>query len=381
MSSIGEVNLRLEGCLDSLMGTRGVRHAVLGVECRDGSFGFVGARGVADVEGNAMMEDTPFLVASVTKLYIATVVMLLQESGLLDIDDLVVDHLSRDLLMGVHVVDGVDFCDVVSIRHLLGHSSGIPDYFVVKNKGERAFVEEIIDGEDRSWSIVEVLGIIRHVKVSGFAPRDLGSEKFGVSYSDTNFQILIALIEKITGKGIAVVFRELLFDPLGIGSSFHPGEGCKVRVADIWAGDVPFVNKEKAIISFGDIYSTVGDMVAFMRALVDGRVFRSPDSLNLMMSNWHSFGFQLVPINPGWPIEYGLGMMRFRMPRFMTPFRPMPAVVGHTGAVGSFLFFCPELDVFFAGTVGQLTAAAAPFRIVPRLVRIMEGYLSIMKES
>jgi CubicO group peptidase (beta-lactamase class C family) len=375
MSSIGEVNLQLEGCLDKMMGTRGVRHAVLGVESRDGSFGFVGVRGVADVEGNPMGEDTPFLVASVTKLFVATLVLKLQEAGLLCVDDKVVDYLSRDLLVGVHVVDGVDFCDVVSIRHLLGHSSGIPDYFVVKNKGEKAFVEEIIEGEDRSWSIVDVLGIIRRVKGSGFVPRDLNSKKFGVSYSDTNFQVLIAVIEAVTGKGIEVVFRELLFDPLGLNSSFHPGEGCSVKVADIWAGDVPFVNKWKAIVSFGDVYSTVGDLIEFMRALVDGRVFKSSDTLDLMMKEWHTFGFELIPINPGWPIEYGLGMMRFRMPRFMTPFRPMPAVIGHTGAVGSFLFFCPDLDVFFAGSVGQLTAAAVPFRIVPRLVRIMEDYL------
>jgi CubicO group peptidase (beta-lactamase class C family) len=375
MSSIGEVNLQLEGCLDKMMGTRGVRHAVLGVESRDGSFGFVGARGVADVEGNLMGEDTPFLVASVTKLFIATLVLKLQEAGLLCIDDKVVDHLSRDLLVGVHVVDGVDFCDVISIRHLLGHSSGIPDYFVIKNKGERAFVDEILEGEERSWSIVEVLGIIRRVKGSGFVPRDLSSKKYGVSYSDTNFQILIAVIEAVTGKGIEVVFRELLFDPLGLNSSFHPGEGCSVKVADIWAGDVPFVNKWKAIVSFGDVYSTVGDLIEFMRALVDGRVFKSSDTLDLMMKEWHTFGFELIPINPGWPIEYGLGMMRFRMPRFMTPFRPMPAVIGHTGAVGSFLFFCPDLDVFFAGSVGQLTAAAVPFRIVPRLVRVMEGYM------
>lgn len=375
MSSIGEVSVQLEGCLDRLMGIKGVRHAVLGVESRDGSFGFVGTRGVADVDGNVMGEDTPFLVASVTKLYIATVVLKLQEAGLLCIDDLVVDHLSRDLLVGVHVVDGVDFCDVVSIRHLLGHSSGIPDYFVIKGKGEKAFVEELLEGEDRSWSIVDVLGFIRRVKARGFVPRDLNSKKYGVTYCDTNFQLLIALIEKVTGKGIAVVFRELLFDPLGLKSSFHPGEGCNVRVADLWAGEVPFVNREKAIISLGDIYSTVGDLIGFMRALIDGKVFDSADSLDLMMREWHSFGFQLVPINPGWPIEYGLGMMRFRMPRLFTPFHPMPAVVGHTGAVGSFLFFCPELDVFFAGTVGQLTAAAAPFRIVPRLVRIMEGYV------
>jgi D-alanyl-D-alanine carboxypeptidase len=72
---------------------------------------------------------------------------------------------------------------------------------------------------------------------------------------------------------------------------------------------------------------------------------------------------------PSWPIEYGLGIMRFRLPRFLTPFRPMPEVVGHTGSTGTWLFHAPEPDLHLAGAVSQITAGAVPFKVVPRILR------------
>lgn len=57
-------------------------------------------------------------------------------------------------------------------------------------------------------------------------------------------------------------------------------------------------------------------------------------------------------------------MVRFALPRWLTPFRRVPAVVGHTGSTGSWLFYCEELDVLLAGTVDQGTAGAVPFRQV-----------------
>ncbi len=112
-----------------------------------------------------------------------------------------------------------------------------------------------------------------------------------------------------------------------------------------------------------------------MKALLDDKVFDKAETLDLMRGMWQTFGSSLSPLGPGWPIEYGLGMMRFRMPRLFTPFHPMPEVIGHTGAVGSWLFYCPKLDLIFTGTVGQLTAAAAPFKITPKLLKMMKGEL------
>jgi D-alanyl-D-alanine carboxypeptidase len=74
-------------------------------------------------------------------------------------------------------------------------------------------------------------------------------------------------------------------------------------------------------------------------------------------------------------------MMRFQIPRFMTPFSPLPPVIGHSGAVGSWLFYCPSLDMFFTGTVSQVTAAAAPFRVIPKLLHNMEKQQLIWRKS
>jgi len=48
---------------------------------------------------------------------------------------------------------------------------------------------------------------------------------------------------------------------------------------------------------------------------------------------------------------------------------------GHTGVNGSWLFHSPELDVIVAGTVDQMTAGAVPFRLVPRLLTMLESEL------
>ncbi len=92
-----------------------------------------------------------------------------------------------------------------------------------------------------------------------------------------------------------------------------------------------------------------------------------------MTQHWHTFGFSLNPVrtSPGWPIRYGLGMMRFRIPRLFSLLHSAPPVIGHSGATGSWLFYCPELDVYLAGTVDQVAAAATPFRFVPKLLRIL----------
>ena len=60
--------------------------------------------------------------------------------------------------------------------------------------------------------------------------------------------------------------------------------------------------------------------------------------------------------------------MRVRCPK---PSRPVPAVIGHTGVTGSWLFYCPELDVYLTGTVDQFTAAGVPFRFVPKMLRVL----------
>ncbi len=373
ITSSTQTNL-LEGLLDQLMNLKGVRHAILAVESLDGSFSWRGARGTAQPKGDPMEIETPFWIASVTKLFIASAILKLHETGRLSIDDLVIDYLPEDLLKGVHIINGLDYYNRLSIRHLLSHASGIPDYLEIKQKGEGTLIDRVLEGHDISWSLEDILQIVRNVNAPHFQPQDLSSSQYRIRYSDTNFQILIAIIERVTEKPIEDVYREMLFQPLDLGRTFLPGSKPPASVeptAAVWVENTPFNNKPLAMRSFGDLNSTVVDLIAFMRALINGKVFARAETLDLMCGIWQTFGFSLSQLAPGWPIQYGLGMMRFRMPRPFAPFRPMPEVIGHTGAVGSWLFYCPKLELILTGTVGQLTAAAAPFKLTPKLLRIL----------
>jgi D-alanyl-D-alanine carboxypeptidase len=71
---------------------------------------------------------------------------------------------------------------------------------------------------------------------------------------------------------------------------------------------------------------------------------------------------------PSWPIEYGLGVMRFQLPPLFTRLRRLPAVRGHTGSTGTWLFHAPELDLYLVGAVNQVEAGALPYRTVPRIL-------------
>lgn len=371
------LKVRLQEQLQRLMTVKHVKHAIAAVESMDGSFKWVGAVGEATPDGAPMHTDTPFWVASITKLYIAAAILKLHEKGRVSIDDTMAAYLPESLVQGIHQVNGVDYSDKITIRHLLSHSSGLPEYLEIHRKDEECLVDFVAENVDRSWSTEDIVQIVRDVNKPLFAPQFSGGKK-KIRYSDTNFQLLIAIIENVTEQPIHIAFKEMLYQPLGLEQTFHPGTspvGQVSPVASVWYRD-KLLNVPEAMRCFRDLNSTASDLLAFMRALVSGKVFDDPATVNLMTGEWNQFGFALSPIGPGWPIEYGLGIMRFRYPKYLTPFRPVPEVIGHTGASGSWLFYCPPLDILLTGSVSQIAATAAPFQVVPKMLNVLKPYFS-----
>jgi len=366
----------LQRQLQRLMSVRYVKHAIVAVESMDGSFKWIGAKGEANPDGTPMQANTPFWVASVTKLYIAAAVLKLHEQGRLSIDDTMATYLPGRLTKGIHRVNGVDYSDKITVRHLLSHSSGLPDYLEIHRKGEKSLFAIVAENIDRSWSTEEILQLVRDVNAPLFSPQSKGAKK-KIRYSDTNFQLLIAIIENVTAQPLHAAFEEMLYQPLGLKQTFHPGTLPATQlppVASVWYRDNP-LDIPGAMRCFKDLNSTASDLVAFMRALIRGDVFDDPATVSLMTGEWNQFGVAFSPVGPGWPIEYGLGMMRFRYPRALTPFCPIPEVIGHTGASGSWLFYCPPLDIVLSGSVSQVAATAVPFQFVPRLLKILTAHL------
>lgn len=378
-SGAREADLRagLDDLLRAVVAPKAIRHAAMGVETVDGTFRWSGALGDAYPGGTPMRAGAPFFIASVTKLVTATVVLRLWEQGRLQLDDPIAAHLPATLVRGLHRLGGVDHSDRITVRHLLAHTSGLPDYFEGRPKGGRSVSQRLETEGDLSWTVEDVANIVRGLRPH-FPPQPVDAPRQRARYSDTNYQLLAAVIEAVTGRPFHQACDTLVFEPLGLQHTYLFGRAQRAeseeRPATIWFGNQP-LDAPRTFTSLGPdggIVSTLDDLMTFMRAFVRGTLFEHRRTLGERERRWNRFGFHPTALRtPGWPIEYGLGVMRFHLPRVFTPLRPMPAVIGHSGATGTWLFHCPELDVLLAGTVDQATAAAVPYRLVPKVLRMV----------
>ncbi|MFO8149218.1 MAG: serine hydrolase domain-containing protein [Trueperaceae bacterium] len=359
---------------DGLTAGKGVHHAIVAIaQGKDGA-PRVYASGRARPDGPLMMPATPFFIASVTKLFIAATVFQLVERDHVQLSAPIATYLPDALVTGLHRLDGVDRGDLITVEHLLRHASGLPDWLEDRPRGGKALIDELFEGDDRTLSIEDVAATVRGGLTPRFPPQDLGSERVKVRYSDTNYQLLMAIVEAVTGRSLHEVYVERLFGPLGLVHTWLPGREPLVpseTPAAVFVGERA-IEAPLALASLRDLYSTGADLVAFLRALTSGAAFDDPATARAMQDGWRRFGFPLDAAalrQPNWPIEYAMGTMRFQLPWFLDPRRRTPPVVGHTGSTGTWAFHCPELDLYLAGTVDQARAGPLPFRFVPRLLR------------
>jgi len=369
---------RLEELLRDITRKKSIAQAVVAVESGDRELRWIGTRGETS-SGDGLAEDTPFFIASIDKLYNATIAMMLNEAALFDVDKPISAYLSTSITSGLHRYRGSDFSAKVTVRHLLTHTSGLADWLEDYPKGGLNLFERIILEGDKALSVDEMAAYVRDQLKPHFPPQNLSESRPKARYSDTNYMLVIAVIEAVTGEPLNKVHERILYKPLGLQHTYFPGQSRPMAPER-----EPMVLRAKGeplhipllIKSVRGIYSTADDMITFMRALMQGKVFRASETLATMLGGWHRFGFPLDRAairSPGWPIEYGTGVMRFRLPRLFTPAAPMPSVLGHTGSTGCWLFFCPDLDVLLAGSVDEVTAGAVPFRIVPRILSALRN--------
>jgi D-alanyl-D-alanine carboxypeptidase len=364
--SDAERRARLDAVVERLVARGGIAHVIAGVSTLDGSFRWEAAAGTARPDGTPMRTDTPFFIASVTKLYIATLVLQLVEDGTLDLDAPITRELPADVTDGLHRLDGVDHTDRITVRHLLSHTSGLPDFLEDRPRGGRSWYRELRDGVDREWTFDDVVARTRELRPR-FIPRDPSSPRARARYSDTGFQLLIAIVEAATGRSFAEQLEQRLLRPFDLRATFLPGRS---RPLDPTPVPALVYHRDRALhvpnslVSCRDLVSTLDDTQRFLRAWVTGAVFTDRRTAHLRTE-------VLRPWRP--PLRYGLGMMRFPINALAAPGHRRASLIGHSGATGSWAFHCPEHDLLLTGTVDQITGRAVPFRTMVRLVRAAAG--------
>ncbi|MER6004339.1 serine hydrolase domain-containing protein [Nonomuraea angiospora] len=256
--------------------------------------------GAAPAAGRGSAGTGRFRVGSVTKSFTATVVLQLVNEGRLELSDSV-----EQWLPGL-VNKGAD----TTIRHLLQHTSGLPEY--TTDMFDKAGIPK---ERYRSWTAKEL------VDRAGRLPREFPpGDRY--SYSNTNYIVLGMLIERVTGRPYATEIRERILRPLGMGHTRLPGASTEVpgphahayvpvtkggRVVPV---DVTRFNPTIAGAA-GEIISTTEDLNRFYRALFRGRLL--PAALLKEMKDpgatkkTYGLGLEMAPLPCGTALGHGGG--------------------------------------------------------------------------
>lgn len=155
------------------------------------------AWGMADLENP--VRNTPstiFEAGSVSKQFAAAAVILLQQEGKLSLEDDIRDH----------VPELPDYGEVITLRHLLNHTSGLRDWGSVT----------AISGwgrQSRSHNHDHVLDILSRQSELNFQP----GERY--SYSNSGYNLLAIVVERVSGVSFAEFSDTMIFEPLGMGST------------------------------------------------------------------------------------------------------------------------------------------------------------------
>ncbi len=339
-----------------------VRNCVLSVLKNDSSYFWSGAAGIASQENQLpMTKETQIYIASITKLYTATVIMKLYENGKFSLDDPISKYLPEDLYRGIHIYKGKDYSDKITIKHLLSHTSGIADYYSEQSKTGKSLFELFLEDPERTWKVDETIERARKDMEPNFPP---GTD---ASYSDTNFQLLGKLIEIITGKSLHEVYYDFLFGPLALKHTCLTGYYKSNLTTSCTPADVYYNNKIINTIrsngsywADGGIISTAKECIIFLKALNEGRII-SMSTLKLM-HNWHKLEI---------PLKYGFGTMYFELP----PSHNIPPLWGHSGSTGSFLYYSEEWNMYIAGTINQVEAKSTPFKLMISVMQVIQSEL------
>jgi D-alanyl-D-alanine carboxypeptidase len=342
--------IRLQVRLEGLQGRTGVPGVSVAIVWDDGRT-WLGAAGMADIAtGRPVTTGDAFALASVSKTLTAAVVLQLVTEGALALDQ----HVAP--LLPAYRLD-----PAITVRMLLDHTSGLPDYFV-----NPKINKPLLSKPDAAWT---------PARAWSFMPAKRGVPGAGWAYSNANYLLLGELVTAVTGHPLAREVRTRLLDPLDLGTAWYQGvetprvdgvtgyrlvkgaAGAADRyVAVAPASDVmPFRSVITAAGSAGSIAATALDAARWMQAFAGGRIL--PPSMQAAMV---ADGVRTKAL--GARVAYGLGIQSVTLDGRWA--------LGHSGrylGFRSLVLYVPEAGITIAVLTNQ--GAQSPNGIATLLLR------------
>jgi D-alanyl-D-alanine carboxypeptidase len=299
--------------------------------------------------------DQPYFIASTTKLFTTAIILKLRAEGKLNLDDKIGHYIDTSILSGLHIHKEKDYSQVVTIKQLLSHTSGLPDYFQGKGTSGKSLENEITTGNDQFWTFEQAIERTKKMKHL-FVPGTKGK----ANYSDANFQLLGKIIENITHKSYSENCKEFITQPLGLTKTYLYQDSTDKRPKTLYYKNNE-LNIPKAMTSFGadgGIVSTSTDMLIFIEAFFTGRLF--PLTYIPELQEWNKIFF---------PMRSGIGIHLFKLPWLFNPTGAVPYFIGHSGLSGALAYYSPKENIFIVGTVNQVAHPDISFKTMIKLTQ------------
>lgn len=258
-----------------------------------------GTSGVADrASGRPISEHDTFRIGSITKVFVATVVLQLAAEHRLVLDAPVQRYLPGLLPPAF---------PPISITQLLNHTSGLPDESR-DGRPDLSTPEGIARHRYDKWTPEQLVSLISHGPMK-FTP---GSKQ---EYRGVNYVLLTLLIERLTGRRYGEVIASRILDPLGMRRTSLPGKGPRIhgphvhgymRMTDGSLLDITTYEQTSAW-GEGEMISTTGDLDRFQTALFSGTLLPRP-----VLEHMFTLpdGVRMVD---GSPARYGAGLQTVTM--------------------------------------------------------------------
>ncbi len=306
-----------------------------------------------DYQFPADSDNQPWHTASIGKVFTAVLVQMLAEEGRLHIQDPVTRFFSPSELDRLFVFKGRDYSSEATIEHLLGHTSGIADYFEGKTTGKENFIRDVLTKKDHHYTLDELVDFTRNHQTAVAPP----GRRF--NYSDTGYILLGLLIEKISGKSFHENLHARFFDPLEMRDSYlmfysKPADKPAPTIQPAWFNGVEVSTFESLSCDWagGGIVTTTSDLVKFNRALREGRLIDASTlaSMDDCRNKFHM------------GIYYGLGMMEIRFKDFFFLLGNMPRIKGHIGILATHMYYDPLHEAHIVMNFGDTGRMSESFR-------------------
>ena len=281
--------------------------------------------GLADLEtGRPITADSSFYLASLSKQFTAMAIMLLAEQGKLSFDDRLAGYVPRFPAWGAEI----------TLRHLLHHTSGLPDYFRFfrPRDGDELIVARDMDGVTNE-DVLE-----RAMDLAG--PEFPAGSRF--AYGGTGYVLLAMIAAIVAGRSFADFLRASIFDPLGMKQTvvYDASRPTRHKLAQgYWEENSRSERWDYPLLTAGDggLFSTLDDLFRWDQALNTER---------LVPKAVLEQAFTSGTTNDGTPVGYGFGWITNVFPYLSPAERAQLLALGsniglrHVAHGGSLVAYC-----------------------------------------